>query len=82
MLSQVQSVHQSGQRIKLNIKVDAPEILLPTHSTSTVVLVTYLGLLTLTNTFHYRDINGHPVYEESTITLSAIEIYRYELLTE
>lgn len=61
------------------MSIDAPEIVIPTSSTSKDVVIVYLGELSLSNAFFVKDIEATDVvlYEESQISLSRIEVYRY-----
>ena len=81
MQLQIQQLHVNGQRIKLSVAIDAPEILLPSSSTSPSIMVAYLGLLKLSNTFHAvdtseQDSSLRPVFEAYTVTLSDLCVYR------
>ncbi len=85
ILRQVQELHQNGQRLKLNIVIDAPEVIIPVSSVSPEVIVAYLGHLTLSNTFHLVESSGtngraagggEAIFEKYKIELSDLEVYR------
>jgi len=48
---QVEELHQNGQRMKLNIAINGPEVT-SVSSESREATVAYLGFLRLSNTFH------------------------------
>lgn len=75
-------MHQTGQRIKLKIDIDAPEITVPVSSQSEEVIVACLGHLELRNTFHLAESIGDPadkppIYEEYRIELNDLKVYRW-----
>lgn len=79
---QVQELHRSGQRIKLNISIQAPVIIVPVSSQSYEVIVVDLGYLQLTSTFHLVEPGGNesteqqPIYEKYSIELTKLQLYR------
>lgn len=84
---QVQEKRDSGQRLKLKISIQAPEITIPLKSDSNEVVVADLGSLSLTNTSHIAKKmevttdsgveHWAAVYEKYTIELNNLQIYRY-----
>jgi len=48
---QVEELHKNGQRMKLNIAINGPEVI-SASSESREATVSYLGFLCLSNTFH------------------------------
>jgi len=89
---QVQELHQNGQRMKLNIAINGPEVTIPVSSESREVIVAYLGFLRLSNTFHLvegeaggasitsepagKQQQQLPIFEEYEIKLSDLQVYR------
>ena len=79
-------MHQDGQRVKLDVEIDAPEITIPVSSQSNEALVVDLGELNLSNTFHHYTVEGAsfdagklPIYEKISVVLKKLQIYRYAL---
>ena len=77
-------MHQNGQRLKLDIQIDAPEIIIPVSSQSNEALVIDLGQLNLLITFHQYPAEGArfdgeklPIYENLSIMLTNLHMYRY-----
>lgn len=52
LFSKVQEQHKNGSRIKLDVTIEAPQIVVPLKSDSEEVVVADLGCLTLSNTFY------------------------------
>ena len=77
----MQELHQNGQKIKLSVVIDAPEVVLPSSSHSHDIMVAYLGLLKLSNTFHAvkreQPTTPPPIYEDYNISVTDLTIYRY-----
>ena len=89
---QVQELHQNGQRMKLNIAINGPEVTIPASSESREVIVAYLGFLRLSNTFHLveggtggasitpepagKQQQQLPIFEEYEIKLRDLQVYR------
>jgi len=89
---QVEELHQNGQRMKLNIAINGPEVTIPVRSESREATVSYLGFLHLSNTFHLMkggasgaSITPEPagkqqqqlaILEEYEIELRGLQVYR------
>lgn len=68
-------------RIKLDISVQAPEVILPLSSKSQDVVVLDLGQLTLTNGFFGLDVGfskerSVALYEQHHVKLTQLQLYR------
>lgn len=78
---QVQETHASGQRLKLDISIQAPEITVPLKSDSKEVIVADLGSLSLSNTFHIAKrtdvVQQAAIYERHVIKLNNLKVFRY-----
>lgn len=79
-------MHQDGRRLKLDVEIDAPVIIIPVSSQSNEALVVDLGELNLSNTFHQYTVEGPgldaeklPIYEKISVVLKKLQIYRYAL---
>ena len=84
----MQELHQDGQRLQLDVAIDAPEVTIPVSSQSQEVIVAYLGFLRLSNTFHLveRGAGGgaipgthqqqRAIFERYTIDLKDLQVYR------
>ena len=77
----VQEVHKVGQRVSLELSIDAPEIVIPALSTSEDVVIVYFGKLNFWNNFFVNDTcctkESIVVYEQSHVSLSSMEVYKY-----
>lgn len=77
----MQELHENGQKIKLSVVIDAPEVVLPSSPHSRDIVVGYLGLLMLSNSFHAVKTEQHsaltPIYEDYSISLTELTVYRY-----
>ena len=73
-----QSVETDESRLRLNAKIDAPELVFPVSSDSRDIFVAYLGLVELSNTFSLgTNKEGQPpVFENDTLKLSKLSLYR------
>ena len=84
--AQVQETHASGQRMKLDVSIQAPEITIPLKSDSDEAIVADLGSLSLSNTFHIaKQVDASPgststpsvaVFERHAIKLDNLKIFR------
>ena len=88
---QVEELHKNGQRMKLNIAINGPEVT-SVSSESREATVAYLGFLRLSNTFHLMkggaggaSITPEPagkqqqqlaILEEYEIKLRDLQVYR------
>ena len=82
-IAQVQEQHKSGQRLKLDVILNAPEVIVPLESQSKEVVVVDLGTLTLSNTFHLTrpEAEQDPaLYEQYAIKLTQLQVFRYSLV--
>ena len=86
---QVQELHQNGQRMKLNVAINGPEVTIPVSSVSREVIVAYLGFLRLSNTFHLvkGGVSGapttpgpagkqQPIFEKYEVELKDLQVFR------
>ncbi len=82
--TQVQEKHSNGQRLRLNLTLKAPEIIVPLHSSSDEVIIADLGVLQLSNSFHIVDSwsgdERPPLYEEYDIQLKDLRVFRYYII--
>ena len=73
----MQEQHKNGTRIKLDISVKAPEIVVPLRSDSEEVILVDLGKLTLSNSFYHPPTEETALAEEYNIQLADLQIIRY-----
>ena len=74
---QVQEQHRNGTRIKLDVSLEAPQIVVPLKSDSEEVVLADLGRLTLSNTFYHPPMEKTAFAEEYSIHLTDLEVFRY-----
>ena len=74
---QVKEMHQDGKRVKLDVDVRTPEIVVPVSSQSAQLVVADLGHLKLTNTFHLHSKRREALFEKYSIQLLDLQLYRY-----
>lgn len=78
----VVAAYEQATRIKLNIKIKAPIILVPVHSQSLEAIVIDLGNLKITNSFKKLDASGKhgpPVIDEMRVELSDVKLSKVVL---
>lgn len=77
LCSQLQEqLYKNALRIKLDVSIVAPEIVVPLHSDSDEVIVADLGMLTLSNTFHTVPAEKRAMGEEHNVKLSNLQVTR------
>lgn len=76
---QVQEQHKNGTRIKLDISVYGPEIVVPLKSDSDHVILADLGKLTLSNSFYHPASEAKAIAEQYKIDLADLQVFRYYL---
>lgn len=78
--TQMQAVYQKETRVKLNIDIKAPDIIVPSNSTSFDCLWLDLGHITITNSFKdllVKHLNGNSVIlEELEVNLTDFRLLR------
>lgn len=74
---QVKEMHQDGKRVKLDVDIQAPEIVVPISSQSTQLVVADLGHLKLANTFHLHPKQPDALFDKYSIQLLDLQLYRY-----
>lgn len=75
--SQVQEQHKNGTRIKLDVSIEAPEIVVPLKSDSEDVILADLGKLKLSNSFFIVPSESAAIAEAYDIRLSNLQVSRY-----
>lgn len=76
------AAYEQASRIKLNIKIKAPIILVPVHSRSFEAIVIDLGNLKITNIFNNLDVksdHGPAVIDEMKVELSDVKLSKVVL---
>lgn len=76
---QVQEQHKNGTRIKLDVSLKAPQIVVPLRSDSREVILADLGQLTLSNSFYHPPSEKTAFVEEFDIQLADLKVVRYVL---
>ena len=74
---QVQEQHKNGTRIRLNVSLEAPEIVIPLKSDSAELILADLGRLTLSNSFYHPPNQKTALAEEFDIQLANLKVIRY-----
>ena len=73
----MQEQHKNGTRVRLDISIDAPEIVVPLKSTSDEVILADLGKLRLSNSFFVPPSEEKAIAELYDITLTDFQVTRY-----
>lgn len=73
---QVQEQHKNGTRIKLDVSIEAPEIVVPLKSSSDDVILADLGKLKLSNSFYVVPSEKTAIAEAYDIKLSNLQVSR------
>lgn len=72
--TQVQEQHRNGKRIKLNIVVEAPEVVVPVQSDSYHTLVVDLGKISVSNSFCLVQVEGGDELTKKSAIAEAMEV--------
>lgn len=78
----VVAAYEQATRIKMNIKIKAPIILVPVHSRSLQAIVVDLGNLKITNTINNQEVkseHGPVVIDEMKVELSDVKLSKVRL---
>ena len=67
---------ENASRIKLDISIDAPEVVVPLGACSEEVIVADLGMLKLSNSFHLVPSEERAMAEAYDITLTKLQVSR------
>lgn len=81
----VVAAYEQATRIKMNIKIKAPIILVPVHSKSLEAIVVDLGNLTITNLINNLDVKserGPAVIDEMKVELSDVKLSKVVLFPQ
>lgn len=73
----MQELHKNATRIKLDVSIEAPEVVVPLRSDSDDVIVADLGKLKLVNSFYLVPQEGRAITESYDIRLSNLQVSRY-----